>query len=319
MITVISIVVFILWLSWFLFNFKRLLKHSKNDVDYTKYPYLANNKLSNFINTIPIDDYSSISKLSDTAHDNPESYSIIEEIIYFIEIHIRNKTLQNVNLYNLPDLGNIRRVKSIEIHRKIITLINFDYIDYYSLNSWRKYLIENKLLLIKPMKNKVYCFSKLEMLTLIKNNHWSRTKSINTRIAIISINNTEEETVDWTTEYLPIMDCTNCDVEEYNYAIKENFLSLRFRDDNEDFSPELAIVIIDFIRKHPWCDILVHCIMGKSRSQAVCRFILDTWPDNYEYAREKENPLRTPNYHVLSTLKRIWRLKFEENETSVQD
>lgn len=319
MITVISIVVFVLWLSWFLFNFKKLLKHSNSDVDYTKYPYLANNKLNNFINRYNINDYNTIGKLSDTAYNNPESYSIIEEIIYFIEIHVRNKNLQNVNLYNLPDIGNIRRVKSIKIIGKILTLINFDYRDYYSLNSWRKYLIENKLLLIKPMKNKVYCFSKLEMLNLIKNNNWSRTKSINTRIAIISINNTEEETVDWTTEYLPVMDCTNCDVEEYNYAIKDNILSLRFRDDNEDFSPELSIVIIDFIKKYPWCDILVHCIMGKSRSQAVCRFILDTWPDSYEYAREKENPLKTPNYHVLSTLKRVWRLKFEENETSAQD
>ena len=317
---IVSIVVFILWLSWFIFNLKRLLKHSNSDVDFIKYPYLANNKLSNFINTIPTEKIHI--RLSDVSYNNPNSYSVLEEIIYFIEIHIRNKTFQQTNLLNLIHLGYLNSFSNSDIYKLVLTLSKFSICDekrFCNLNNWREFLIKNKLLSIKPMKNKVYCFSKLEMLNLIKNNKWSSVDSINTRIAIISINNTVDNTVDWTTEYLPIMNYTKYDNEDYNYAVKDNVLSLRFCDDSEDFSPELAMIIIEFIQKHPWCDILVHCIMGKSRSQAVCRFILDTWPDNYEYARKKENPLRTPNYHVLSTLKRAWRLNFEENETSARD
>ena len=144
------------------------------------------------------------------------------------------------------------------------------------------------------MKNKIYCYSKREIINLIKNN------KIDYKIPIISINNIiSDGIIDWTVEPLPIID---------------NVLNLNFQDDSEDFSPDQAKKIIEFVLEHKRSDFLVHCIMGKSRSQAVCMFILDTWPDDYEYGRKIENPLKTPNYHVLCTLKRVWRLEFEENE-----
>ena len=49
--------------------------------------------------------------------------------------------------------------------------------------------------------------------------------------------------------------------------------------------------------------IYVHCAAGASRSQAVVRYILDTYPDVHWMTRQA-NPCRTPNIHVVRMLKR---------------
>lgn len=161
---------------------------------------------------------------------------------------------------------------------------------------------------------KIFVYSKEEILKLIELNNWDIDTLKNSNISLISINNTIDEfdtdLDDWTTEFLFSNSKLNIDEGE-------NIISLRVKDDSEDFSPEMARSIINFILKNKEKDFYIHCIMGKSRSQAVAKFILDTWPDNYIYARGIENPLKTPNYHILSTLKRVWRFEFEDKNTSV--
>lgn len=49
--------------------------------------------------------------------------------------------------------------------------------------------------------------------------------------------------------------------------------------------------------------IYVHCAVGASRSQAVVRYVLDTYPDVHWMTRQA-NPCLTPNIHVVRMLKR---------------
>lgn len=50
-------------------------------------------------------------------------------------------------------------------------------------------------------------------------------------------------------------------------------------------------------------EIYVHCIAGNSRSQGVVRYIIDMYPD-IEFVTRPDNPNDTPNWHVVSMLKR---------------
>ena len=161
---------------------------------------------------------------------------------------------------------------------------------------------------------KIFVFSKTEILKIKELNNWDINFLKDSNISLISINNTIDEfnteLNDWTTEFL--FSDSKLNIDE-----GENIINLRVNDDSEDFSPEMARNIIRFVLKNKGKDFYIHCIMGKSRSQAVAKFILDTWPDNYIYARDIENPLKTPNYHILSTLKRVWRFEFEDKNISV--
>lgn len=73
---------------------------------------------------------------------------------------------------------------------------------------------------------------------------------------------------------------------------------------------EMSAKIVKFIVHNLGNDFYVHCSAGVSRSQAIVRFILDTfsWPGNgrYNYKTRPENPPEHPNYHVLRMLKRTY-------------
>lgn len=73
---------------------------------------------------------------------------------------------------------------------------------------------------------------------------------------------------------------------------------------------EQAKHLVDFILKNKGSDFYIHCRAGVSRSQGVTRFILDIFPEEYEVGNLK-NPCLTPNYYVLSTLKKIFYEKFD--------
>lgn len=189
----------------------------------------------------------------------------------------------------------------------------------------RKHIISlgYPILLKNGIKMRVFCFSLLEFNSLVMDRGtiisncdtgYSPTFDlypvIHPNIAIISIVNKSNENGkdhDWTTIH-PLSGV------ELSPNSRGQLLELKFADDNEDFDVTTAREIIEFIihNKHYGRDFYVHCVAGKSRSQAVCRFIIDTFPVDYIYGREQENPLKTPNYHILSTLKRVWR--FMENE-----
>lgn len=66
-----------------------------------------------------------------------------------------------------------------------------------------------------------------------------------------------------------------------------------------------ANILVRFIVNNLGKDLYIHCSAGKSRSQAVVRFILDCFPD-YDYQTRPDNPCLTPNIHVVRMLKRMY-------------
>jgi len=59
--------------------------------------------------------------------------------------------------------------------------------------------------------------------------------------------------------------------------------------------------IVKFIEGHRGMDFIVHCRAGKSRSQAVVRYIADFYPEHDEL--NPDNPCMFPNVHTFTKLK----------------
>lgn len=82
------------------------------------------------------------------------------------------------------------------------------------------------------------------------------------------------------------------------------------RDDGDHSEPvtaqgitnETAGKIVRFIESHKDMDIMVHCRAGKSRSQAVTRYVLDFYPDHNE--TNPDNPCVHYNVHTYFKLKK---------------
>ena len=60
----------------------------------------------------------------------------------------------------------------------------------------------------------------------------------------------------------------------------------------------------EFIELNKDRDFYLHCSAGVSRSQAVVRYILDTYHDR-EWETNKDNPCVCPNMHVYRMLRRV--------------
>jgi len=58
---------------------------------------------------------------------------------------------------------------------------------------------------------------------------------------------------------------------------------------------------------------IIHCSAGISRSQAIVKYIQDTYSDKYKIITRDNNPCLTPNYHVVRMLKRIKNLPENRN------
>ena len=100
----------------------------------------------------------------------------------------------------------------------------------------------------------------------------------------------------------------------------DNVLNVEFDDITEDvqhitdpgvgftaygLDPATARRMVAFIRDHRGMDFAVHCRAGKSRSQAVVRFIMDIYPEYDE--TNPDNPCMFPNVHTLGKLREAWR------------
>jgi len=66
-------------------------------------------------------------------------------------------------------------------------------------------------------------------------------------------------------------------------------------------TPETAEKIVRFIEDHKDMDFLVHCRAGKSRSQAVVRYVLDFYDGPFQTNRS--NPCLTYNSHTYAALR----------------
>ena len=104
--------------------------------------------------------------------------------------------------------------------------------------------------------------------------------------------------------------CNIDDPEDVHYFKSDdhNIINVEFNDcgENEDgcLDVSTATRLVDFIESHIGCDFYIHCNAGKSRSQGIARYILDMHPDQ-DYKTLVNNPCTTPNYHVVTLLKRI--------------
>lgn len=95
----------------------------------------------------------------------------------------------------------------------------------------------------------------------------------------------------------------------------KNVLNLEFDDISEDIVYKGHLFrtinetqcdnIIDFITNNLEKDFIIHCRAGKSRSQAIFRFMADCFPLYFHIDESalKNNPCLTPNFGVLSKLK----------------
>ena len=69
-------------------------------------------------------------------------------------------------------------------------------------------------------------------------------------------------------------------------------------------SPKQAKEVVSFIEKNKDRDFYISCRAGKSRSQGIARYILDTYGHEIEYATREDNPCVTPNMYVTQLLKK---------------
>lgn len=116
----------------------------------------------------------------------------------------------------------------------------------------------------------------------------------------------------------------------FNGCCADNVLNIAFDDVNEEevkwnniilkgISDKQAELIVNFIEKHKDKNFYISCRAGKSRSQAVARYLLDMYGEEYGYNEKescrKENPCITPNINVLTKLKRAYYKKFNIYES----
>ena len=130
--------------------------------------------------------------------------------------------------------------------------------------------------------------------------------------------------------YISIEHSDNClkyllnDKKEHYLASSDNVLNVDFDDITEDFDYEpplghwfyainekQAKDIVDFIENNLDKNFIIHCRAGKSRSQGICRFILDMYKDKYNTcAANLVNPCIYPNGKVVRELKKEYYKKY---------
>lgn len=107
----------------------------------------------------------------------------------------------------------------------------------------------------------------------------------------------------------------------------ENVLNIEFDDVDEDIvyeghlfkviSDKDARKIVDFIDDNIGKTFFIHCRAGKSRSQAIFRFMADFYPSIYtNWCGRRENPCKSPNIAVVASLKRAF---YEKNGLFVDE
>lgn len=153
---------------------------------------------------------------------------------------------------------------------------------------------------------KLYCYSKNDFDEVCRLNSWD-DNNIPEDCAFISICGTE--------------DCQEYYLKEsephYFKNCHHNVLNLNFDDIPKNtlkwkgitfygLSLDQAEDIVNFVHNNLGKNFYIHCRAGKSRSQGVIRYILDSFPD-YDFEERPENPCTTPNYDVTSKLKQIER------------
>ena len=181
---------------------------------------------------------------------------------------------------------------------------------------------------------KLYCFNRESFISYMQHMGW--VDDVPNGVAVISIDSVNETNC----HYFPkstknVLNIDFCDVspeiywekkqkvdmydkleDDYIKSLKDNkpyddsYFVYNYGPAKKDttiypLNYKQADEIVKFIEAHKECDFYIHCSAGVSRSQAVVRYILDTYFD-HQWKIRKENPPICPNIHVVRMLKRMF-------------
>ena len=163
---------------------------------------------------------------------------------------------------------------------------------------------------------KLYCYSAQTFKQIMDDNKWTN-KTLPSSVACIEICATPD-VLEHYGNYFSLADKPWFMERKGFGPVPENVLKLNFDDITEEvvviddrkfawgMNVDQAKQIVEFIDKNINKDFYIHCHAGKSRSQAIVRFILDFYPD-HDWETRPENPCRAEliNWRVYSLLKAV--------------
>ena len=163
--------------------------------------------------------------------------------------------------------------------------------------------------------SKLYCYSMVDFNQMCKDNGWNDS-NMPSNAAFISILSTPD-----VAEYYGYI-CHYC----YFRETHQNVFVVHFDDITEGqlefdngncvatcITEDDAYRMVKFINDNAGKDLYVHCMAGKSRSQAVVRYILDHYPDIYDVqSLNPANPCLYPNILVKLRLNRAYEKLMNE-------
>jgi hypothetical protein len=103
---------------------------------------------------------------------------------------------------------------------------------------------------------------------MLRNKNADFNPLISTKLAYVSISDTNHEQGEIESLF------TFTEIDPYSY------ITLSFPDNDDGIPSDEAQRLVDFIKKHPDKDFIVHCFMGISRSGAVAKFINEYYDMN---------------------------------------
>jgi Predicted protein tyrosine phosphatase len=163
---------------------------------------------------------------------------------------------------------------------------------------------------------KLYCYSANEFKQTMDGNKWTN-RTLPSSVACIEICATPDVR-DYYGQLFSITDKPWFLNRKSLGPVPENVLKLNFDDITESVRPigedkfaygmnvDQAKQIVEFIDKNIDKDFYIHCHAGKSRSQAIVRYILDFYPD-HDWETRPENPCMVGlvNGRVYSLLRMV--------------
>ncbi|MCE5300899.1 MAG: hypothetical protein LLG37_08540 [Spirochaetia bacterium] len=106
--------------------------------------------------------------------------------------------------------------------------------------------------------------------------------------------------------------------EQWSHSIRLNFEDVASDEDGIVFSKTMAVRLIEFALALPEAIdlIVIHCIVGVSRSGAVMKFLTKfIYKDCYNFIFDKG--YHTYNYTVYKTLVRVWKKRRSNARTTL--
>ena len=162
----VSTILFLIWLSWFLLRLSKLIKDTnKNSYDFSSKINIEDLDYNN----ITSDDCYVTAIVHSTCNSEYDTYRKIKQMIYYVNYKIKLGKMKSV-------IEIILYIKSKHYSRIVQEekqfLGDLGTMKKITITDWRNYLIKNNYIILKPMKRKIYCYSKLEIIKLLKEDNF---------------------------------------------------------------------------------------------------------------------------------------------------